>query len=68
MYLGMTFLDGTNIRARKASVARRPALKHTGDHREALGGLRGGYGTKACVIHDTIGRAVAFILAAGQAS
>ena len=45
------------------------------DHREArrfrfakrrLGRSRGGYGTKACVITDAIGRAVAFILAPGQ--
>jgi len=28
---------------------------------------RGGYGTKACVITDAIGRAVAFVLAPGQA-
>src|SRR3954453_20078614 len=37
------------------------------DHREALGRSRGGYGTKACVIADGLGRAVAFILAPGQA-
>jgi transposase len=35
--------------------------------REALGRSRGGYGTKACVIADGLGRAVAFILAPGQA-
>src|SRR3954468_20021235 len=33
------------------------------DQREALGRSRGGYGTKACVIADGLGRAVAFILA-----
>src|SRR3954466_7845234 len=33
----------------------------------ALGRSRGGYGTKACVIADGLGRAVAFILAPGQA-
>src|SRR4051794_4185556 len=37
------------------------------DAREALGRSRGGYGTKACVIADGLGRAVAFILAPGQA-
>ena len=37
------------------------------DQREALGRSRGGYGTKACVIADGCGRAVAFVLAPGQA-
>ena len=37
------------------------------DVREALGRSRGGYGTKACVIADGHGRAVAFALAPGQA-
>src|SRR4029079_11714797 len=37
------------------------------DAREALGRSRRGYGTKACVIADGLGRAVAFILAPGQA-
>src|SRR3954447_20547655 len=37
------------------------------DTREALGRSRGGSGTKACVIADGLGRAVAFILAPGQA-
>jgi transposase len=37
------------------------------DTREALGRSRGGYGTKACVIADGGGRAVAFSLAPGQA-
>jgi hypothetical protein len=35
--------------------------------REALGRFRGGYGTKACVIADGRGRAIAFALAPGQA-
>jgi transposase len=35
--------------------------------REALGRSRGGYGTKACVIADGAGRAVAFALPPGQA-
>src|SRR3954451_10120307 len=37
------------------------------DVREALGRSRGGYGTKACVIADGRGRAIAFALAPGQA-
>src|SRR3954469_24991569 len=37
------------------------------DRREALGRSRGGSGTKACVIADGRGRAVAFALAPGQA-
>ena len=37
------------------------------DTREALGRSRGGYGTKACVIADGLGRAIAFRLASGQA-
>jgi transposase len=37
------------------------------DTREALGRSRGGYGTKAVVIADAAGRAVAFRLAPGQA-
>ena len=35
--------------------------------REALGRSHGGYGTKACVIADGHGRAIAFALAPGQA-
>lgn len=35
--------------------------------REALGRSRGGFGTKACVIADGAGRAIAFALASGQA-
>ena len=37
------------------------------DDREALGRSRGGYGTKACVIADGLGRAIAFRIAPGQA-
>src|SRR5688500_12458245 len=37
------------------------------DVREALGRSRGGYGTKACVLADGAGRAIAFALAPGQA-
>ena len=67
--LGMTFLDGTSIRAhhKAAGAARKGAYSKERDEREALGRSRGGYGTKACVIADGLGRAVAFILAPGQA-
>ena len=41
-----------------------PARRGAG---EALGRSRGGYGTKACVIADGAGRAIAFVLAPGQA-
>ena len=66
--LGMTFLDGTTIRAHQKAAA----LPKRGDParrgaREALGRSRGGYGTKACVIADGAGRAIAFRLAPGQA-
>jgi transposase len=37
------------------------------DQREALGRSRGGFGTKAVAIADAQGRAVAFVLAPGQA-
>jgi transposase len=67
--LGMTFLDGTSIRAHQkaAGAARKGGSQAERDQREALGRSRGGYGTKACVIADGLGRAVAFILAPGQA-
>ena len=67
--LGMTFLDGTSIRAhhKAAGAGEKRANSKGRDEREALGRSRGGYGTKACVIADGLGRAVAFILAPGQA-
>jgi transposase len=67
--LGMVFLDGTSIRAHhKAAGARKEGADgKERDAREALGRSRGGYGTKACVIADGRGRAVAFALAPGQA-
>ena len=69
MQLGMTFLDGTNIRAHQkaAGAARTGGSAAERDCREALGRSRGGYGSKACVIADGAGRAVAFRLAPGQA-
>ena len=65
----MVFLDGTNVRAHQkaAGAERMGADAEERDRREALGRSRGGYGTKACVIADGRGRAVAFALAPGQA-
>ena len=65
----MAFLDGTTIRAHQkaAGADKRGADGEQRDRREALGRSRGGYGTKACVIADGRGRAVAFALAPGQA-
>src|SRR5207237_5870946 len=67
--LGMAFLDGTNIRAHQkaAGADKRGADSAQRDRREALGRSRGGFGTKACVVADGRGRAVAFALAPGQA-
>src|SRR5215213_2216936 len=67
--LGMAFLDGTTIRAHQkaAGADKKGADSEQRDRREALGRSRGGYGPKACVIADGLGRAVAFILAPGQA-
>ncbi len=67
--LGMAFLDGTNLRAHQKAAGsdKKGADSEQRDRREALGRSRGGYGTKACVIADSLGRAVAFILAPGQA-
>src|SRR5918997_3273413 len=67
--LGMAFLDGTNIRAHQkaAGADKKGADSEQRDRREALGRSRGGYGTKACVIADGRGRAVAFAPAPGQA-
>jgi transposase len=67
--LGMVFLDGTNVRAHQkaAGAERMGADAEERDRREALGRSRGGYGTKACVVADGRGRAVAFALAPGQA-
>ena len=52
--LGMTFLDGTSIRAhhKAAGAEIKGASSKQRDEREALGRSRGGYGTKACVIAD----------------
>ena len=67
--LGMVFLDGSNVRAHQkaAGAAKKGGSAAERDAREALGRSRGGYGTKACVIADGRGRAVAFRIAPGQA-
>ncbi len=52
--------EGSGRRTKGGSQAER-------DAREALGRSRGGYGTKACVIADASGRAIAFRIAPGQA-
>ena len=67
--MGMTFLDGTSIRAhhKAAGAVRQGVSSADRDAREALGRSRGGYGTKACVIADGAGRALGFVLAPGQA-
>ncbi|AWN41742.1 IS5 family transposase [Methylobacterium durans] len=67
--LGMVFLDGTSVRAHQkaAGAAPKGGSQAERDHREALGRSRGGYGTKACVIADGAGRAIAFRIAPGQA-
>ena len=63
-------LPGRHLHPR-ASESRRCGSKRGSsterDRREALGRSRGGYGTKACVIADGAGRAIAFRLAPGQA-
>jgi transposase len=66
--LGMTFLDGTSIRAHQkaAGAARKGALQLSEMPVKPWAAL-GGYGTKACGIADGLGRAVAFIVAPGQA-
>src|SRR3954466_11269103 len=52
--LGMTFLDGTSIRAHQkaAGAARKGALQLTGTPVRRWAARVGGYGTKACVIAD----------------
>jgi len=64
----MIFLGGTNIRAHhKAAGAKKEGHGRERDSHEALGRSCGGYGTKACVIADGRGRAIAFALAPSQA-
>ncbi|ONG58823.1 IS5 family transposase [Pseudoroseomonas deserti] len=63
-------LSGWHQRSRPPQSGRRRKKGAHGrerDLREALGRSRGGYGTKACVIADGRGRAIAFALAPGQA-
>ncbi len=66
--LGMTFLDGTSIRAdEKAAGAAKEETAAGRDAREALGAHVVAMAPKACVIADGKGRAIAFRLAPGQA-
>jgi hypothetical protein len=78
--LGMVFLDGTNIRAhqkaagasRKGDLQKSEMVVKRLAERSAwlsavLGRSRGGSGTKACVMADGAGHAIAFRLAPGQA-
>ena len=68
--LGLALLDGSVIRAHhKAAGARKRgrATREQRDRREALGRSRGGFGTKACVVADGRGRAVALAVAPGKA-
>jgi hypothetical protein len=69
VHLGMTFLDGPSIRAQQkaAGAARKGALQLSETPVKPWAALGGGYGTKACGIADGLGRAVAFIVAPGQA-
>ena len=64
--LGMVFLDGTTVRAHQ-KAAGACAGRNQNRTKEALGRSRGVFGTKACVIADSGGRAVAFAVAPGQA-
>ena len=58
---GHGFLDGIPIRAHQRRRARKKGIdSQQRDLREALGRSRGGDGTKACVIADGRGRAIAF--------
>jgi len=65
----MTFLDCTSIRAHQKAAGSAPkgGTQAERDTWEALGRSRGGFGSKACAIVDSLGRAVAFVLASGQA-
>ena len=64
----MAFLDGTSIRAHhKAAGAKEGDATARSEVIVKCGRSRGGYGTKACVIADGRGRAIAFALAPGQA-
>ncbi|MFC7555394.1 IS5 family transposase [Pseudoroseomonas wenyumeiae] len=66
--LGMTFSTApTSVLTTRQRVQKKGAHGRERDLREALGRSRGGYGTKACVIADGRGRAIAFALAPGQA-
>ena len=61
LQLGMAFLDGSTIRAHQkaAGAAKNGESSAQRDQREALGRSRGGFSTKASVIVDGSGRAIA---------
>jgi transposase len=67
--LGISLLDGTNIRARqKAAGAKKGRPTARGEIVvKPWAASHGGYGSKACVLADGRGRAGAFALAPGQA-
>ena len=67
--LGMTFLNGSNIRAHRcaAGAAKKGGASAERDAGGALGRSRGGFGTKAVALADSHGRVIAFVLASGQA-
>ncbi|HEV7255859.1 MAG TPA: IS5 family transposase [Mesorhizobium sp.] len=67
--LGLAFIDGTSVRAhaKAAGAAKKGGTARGHNEGEALGRSRGGFGTKAVVVADSSGRAVAFTVAPGQA-
>ena len=67
--LGMAFLDGTSIRAhpKAAGAPKKGGPRASGTAARRSAARAAGFGTKACVIADGRGRAVAFALAPGQA-
>ena len=61
--LGMTFLDGTNIKNHhKATGTSKKGSFEERDHRKALGRACGSYGSKVCVIADRHAKALGFVL------
>ena len=69
LQLGMTFLDGTNIRAHQkaAGAAKGARLLRNATIVKRLAALVADLATLACVLADSRGRAIAFVLAPGQA-
>ena len=69
MQPGMTFLDGTSIRAhhKAADAAIKPTLQHSEAIVKLLTDLVTVQGTDTCMVADRTGHAVAFRIAPGQA-